>query len=89
MPPNASAFFKLIMNLAAFNLIPTQTFYEIYLPSPLTDGPINDNFNSLGFGSRYFLDNLGSIVIGLASLPILFTMVHILKYLKNFNKRIQ
>lgn len=89
MPPNASAFFKLIMNLAAFNLIATQTFYEIYLPSPLTDGPINDNFNSLGFGSRYFLDNLGSIVIGLASLPILFTMVHILKYLKNFNKRIQ
>ncbi len=87
MPPNAGGFFKLIMNLAAFNILPTQTFYDTYLPPPPTDGPLNDNFNSLGLGSMYFLKNLGSMIIGLVSLPVLFTIVIVLKYLKNCNKK--
>jgi hypothetical protein len=76
------------MNLAAFNLIPTSTFYDTYLPAPPTDGPMNDNFDALGLGSMYFLKNLGSMILGLLSLPVLVVLLYCLKYLKNRSKRI-
>jgi hypothetical protein len=77
------------MNLAAFDLMPTQTFYDTYLPSPPTDGPMNDNFNALGFGSMYFLNNLGSMIVGLLSLPILMAVLFVIKFFKSRNKRIE
>jgi hypothetical protein len=77
------------MNLAAFSIIPTQTFYNTYLPGPPTDGPINDNFNALGLCSMLFLDNMGSMVVGLLSLPILVSVLFVFKILKKCNKRIK
>ena len=49
---------------------------------------MNDNFDALGFGSMYFLNNLGSMIIGLLSLPVLVALLYGLKYLKNRSKRI-
>jgi hypothetical protein len=88
MPPNAASFFGFVMDLAAFNLIPVQAFYDIYLPPPPTDGPMNENFDKIGFGSMYFLNNLGPMILGILSLPVMMAMLYIFKYFKNCSKRI-
>lgn len=88
MPPNAASFFGFVMDLAAFNLIPVQAFYDIYLPPPTTDGPMNENFDKIGFGSMYFLNNLGPMILGILSLPVMMAMLYIFKYFRNFSKRI-
>jgi len=50
---------------------------------------MNENFDKIGFGSMYFLNNLGSMIVGILSLPVMMAMLYILKYLKNFSKRIE
>lgn len=86
LPPNAAIFFGFLANLTAFDLIPTQVFYDIYFPPPVTDGPLNDNFNALGFSSMYFLYNLGSMILGLLSLPLIMAFSLILRLFKRKNK---
>jgi hypothetical protein len=66
------------MNIASFNILPTDVFYAKYLPVPNSDGPINTNFNAIGYGSMYFLNNLGSLVVILAIIPLHFLVLLVL-----------
>lgn len=78
LPPNAGTFYGFLMNIASFNILPTDLFYARYLPVPDSDGPINSNFYAIGYGSRYFLVNLGSVVVFLALIPLLFVILLVL-----------
>ena len=78
LPPNANYFFGFVMTIASFDILPTDSFYNDYFD--MTESlPISDHFESLGFNSQYFLYNLGSLMIGLLSLPVLAIMVLLMK----------
>jgi hypothetical protein len=49
MPANAQLFYGFIMEVASFDVLPMQDFYDKYLPTPSWDGPLNDRFDALGF----------------------------------------
>ena len=51
------------MEIAAFDLIPTELLYERLLGWADTQDSINTNFEDEGFGSSLFLFNIGSILI--------------------------
>ena len=89
MPANAQMFFGFIMQLASFNILPMQDFYERYLPPPSWDEPLNDRFDVLGFQSTFFLNNMGSMVIGLAMIPLLSCTLLILQPISKFSRRIR
>jgi hypothetical protein len=55
MPANCQLFYGFIMQLASFDIFPTEDFYDKYLPAPSWDKPLNERFNGLGFQSTFFL----------------------------------
>ena len=63
-----------------------QDYYNKYFPIPEWDGPLNDRYNLLGFGSIFFLNNMGTMIIGLAMIPILAMVLLILKPLTKVSR---
>ena len=88
MPANAQIFFGFIMELASFNILPMQNFYEKYLPTPDWDKPLDYKFEILGFQSSFFLNNLGSMVVGIAMIPLLCCVLLILQAFSRFSSKI-
>lgn len=75
LPANAAIFFKFVMEIAAFDLIPTDILYEWAFGWDDTTDSINTNFEDEGFGSTLFLFNIGSILL-LCILWIPFLLLH-------------
>jgi hypothetical protein len=63
MPANAQSFFNQILKIASFDIVDLAPKLEIMLRLKTTE-PLNPNFEALGFGSLYFLNNMNSMLIG-------------------------
>lgn len=87
LPPNAGVFFGFIMQIASFDILPTDGFYDDYFNMTYTEA-INYNFDSVGLGSKWFLYNIGSMILVLLSMPALFLVILIMKPLRRFSGRI-
>ena len=76
------------MNIASFDLLPTDMFYDRYTNlKDYDDGPLNLNFESLGYSSVYFLYNMGTLILTFLAVPILIVVSLCLKAIsKNFKK---
>ena len=60
MPANAKDFFKTIFQIAAFDFVDLTDFYSNLFNIEPTEA-IDDNFDEIGFSSRYFLVNMGTL----------------------------
>ena len=58
-----------LLQIVAFDVVPTDDFYDKYLelPAPVA---MTESFQSLGYESKYFLRNAGSISLYFAVYPI-------------------
>ena len=63
MPANAQMFFSQINKIASFDIIDIDPFINKVLNLNETE-PVNANFEAIGFQSIYFLNNMGSLIIG-------------------------
>ena len=63
MPANVQIFFNQINKVASFDLINIDPLINKVLNLNETE-PINANFEALGFQSMFFLNNMGSLIIG-------------------------
>ena len=63
IPAAVATFFKFVMEIAAFDLIPTELLFEKAFGWVDTSDSVNVNFEAEGFGSHLFLFNIGSILI--------------------------
>ena len=79
MPANAQLFYGFLMEISSFDILPMQDFYDKYFPSPDWDEPLNDRFNILGFQSIFFLNNMGTMIIGVTLIPVLAIVLIVLK----------
>lgn len=85
-----ACFFGFVMNLASFNLLPTDNFYNAYFDMQQNDPrALNKNFNDLGYSSIYFLQNMGTLMIGFISILCLFAVVLILKVFDRFTNKLR
>ena len=83
-------FFGFLMNIASFDLLPTDLFYNAYFNlSDLNTVPINSNFESLGYESLYFLRNMGTLMLTFIAIPVFVVVQLLLKYLLKSNKRVR
>ena len=62
MPANAQAFFNQIFKIAAFDIIEIEPYMNKMLQLNSTHA-FNRNFESLGFQSMFFMNNLGPLLI--------------------------
>jgi len=65
MPANAQAFFNQLNKIASFDLIDIEPFI-VWALNVNDTGPFNTHFDECGFGSLYFINNMGSMLIGFA-----------------------
>lgn len=88
LPANAAIFFGFLTNLASFNVLPTDQFYNFLFPAlqMLDPGPVNDNFDALGYGSTFFLYNFGSLILTILLIPGLVAITAIFKLIGYFSK---
>ena len=66
IPANAGIFYSIIMELAAFDLIDIGPMVTEILKLEHTD-PVNEKFESLGYESLYFFNNVGSFTLFIAA----------------------
>ena len=70
IPGNAATFYGFLMQIASLDIIPTDFIYnDIFGWTP--SEPINENFDSDGYGSTMFIYNIGSLMIWVTIYPIL------------------
>lgn len=69
MPANAAYFFSFIMLIASFDIFPVEEYYDDWFGMEPVD-PLDQNFDSLGFESMYFMHNLGSFMIAVVLFPV-------------------
>jgi hypothetical protein len=79
LPGNAGIFFNFMMQIASFDIIPTDLFYDDVLGWTPTD-PIHQNFADVGFSSTLFIYNIGSMILTISTFPILVLVYLILKF---------
>lgn len=79
MPANTGTFFGVLMQIAAFDIFEINGYLDEYLNMKPSD-PVNEKFETIGLESIYFMNNLGTFTLVLASKLILI-LVWILLYL--------
>ena len=89
IPANAGMFFGFIMNLASFNLLPTDEFYHSYMVMSKDPGALNSNFEDQGYGSVYLLQNLGTLLVAILTIPIFVGLYYLMKPFTRCSTRIQ
>ena len=57
------------MRLAAFDILPLDDPINFMLSLEPTD-PINEKFEGVGFESKYFLNNMGSLMLVIMMYPL-------------------
>ena len=91
LPDNAANFFAYVMQIAAFDVVPTDTIfgYIFSIPDDGLPDALNSNFDAVGFSTIYFFNNMGSLIFGLMSSPILAVVAKILFMFKQYPKFIR
>ncbi len=86
LPANAGMVYGFTMNLASFNLLPTDQFYNAYFDISKDDqGALNNNFNDQGYSSTYFLQNMGTLMIVILTTPLLVALHYFLSPFARFS----
>lgn len=75
-PANTQMFFGYLMQIAAFDMLPVDYLYDLYIED--TPDPLNNNFEAEGYETTYIIYNLGSLIIAVVSWPILTILYCIL-----------
>ena len=78
MPANTGIFFDQLMAIAAFDFFETSEFLT-ELSDLLPKLPINEKFDTLGFETVYFINNLGSFSVVLA-LKVFLVLLYFATY---------
>lgn len=74
LPINASKFFGAIAQIATFEIYDLNDHINDILDVPDTE-PVSDNFEELGFESKYMLNNMGTMLIFYLIYPV-FMLAH-------------
>ncbi len=71
LPANAGIFYKSLMDIASFDLLPTDKFYEKYFEFDDDFELVDPKFETVGYESQYFMINTGTLLVSLLSISVL------------------
>ena len=90
-PATLTVFFGGLMNLVNFQLLDTSDFYnKLFHLDPDSDknSPLNNQFELMGYGSLYIVQNFGMLLITLFTPIIAWISASILVFIFGTQKRI-
>ena len=80
VPGYARIITKAILSLSQYNIIPTDPVYALYLSfDEMNDGPLNENFNQLGYASMNSLRTLGATYMYLEIILLVYLAFIVIK----------
>jgi hypothetical protein len=85
MPPNSIYLFGQLIDVATFDILPTDDWFPIIFNLPET-GAIDESFEEVDFGSTLLLLNLGTLFIVGVSIVLSFIFYYIAKATENMCK---
>ena len=76
MPANTGMFFNQLTRIAAYDFLEISEYLDNWL-SLVPTNPVNEKYDTIGLGSLYFLNNLGTftIILAFTCLTMLLWMV--------------
>lgn len=88
LPPNAQAFFLLIIDISSFDVIPVDSINQAIFDFDDYPGlPFTDNFNDAGYSSTNLIMNLDSLFYMLLLVCFKVILAHTLNMFDCKNKR--
>lgn len=80
LPANAALFYGFIMQIASFDILPTDLFWNWCFPdiNPEGNNSPNQNFATVGYFSYYLVYNFGSMMITYVAFPFLAIIIAIM-----------
>ena len=78
--------FGILMQIAAFDAIPTDMIYDDYVFGPQDGDPINEDFESVGFESIWIVPNLGSLGFYILLIPFAYLLYYMTWFCKRISK---
>ena len=82
IPANAQVFFAGLLGFVTFDIIELGPYIRSWL-GLVDDALINDNFESLGYESNYFIINMGTLVLAMAYFTLMLTFYATTIWVKN------
>ena len=86
MPYNISQVFKVIMHIAAFDILPTDYLFGLIYKVEHTD-PLSPNFDAMGFESLWLIYNLGTLFLLGMIVPLLMLSLPLFKFLSFYSEK--
>ena len=73
LPANVATFFRPLYEVASFDILPTDQFFEFIFPDfvQADPGALTDKLENIGYGDTFFLLNIGSFLVALLAVPLL------------------
>jgi len=84
-PGNASYFYSFLLSVAAFDLIPTDDFFDTVFSFKFRE-PVTSNFGALGYETTFFIRNLGNPFLFALGYAIALLLILLLKDCKKINQ---
>ena len=72
MPANTGLFFNVLMQIAAFEFLDTDDWYQRLINKETK--PLTENFGIMGFDSMWFINNMGSMGVLTLFIPIIYLL---------------
>ena len=85
LPANAAKFFNSIFQIAAFDFYDLNEIIDSLLDLEVTD-PLTPNFEKIGFESRGFLNNMGTMIFFYVFYPLLILLHKISSKFRNSSR---
>jgi len=76
-PANAELFFRQLMSVVAFEVYDTGDIVNATLSLEEVN-PVNENYNTVGFESVYFINNMGTLFIVFMMYPVMMLLEYLL-----------
>lgn len=78
------AIFEVLMKIAAFELLPTDYIYGDVLGIEIEGKPINSIFEDSGFEHHLLINNLGTLGVAIAIIPVQYLIYYCIAPFKSF-----
>ena len=78
LPANAGIIFNTLMQIAAFDAIPTDDIYGAIADEETFGDPINENFDMIGLETILVMPNLGSIGVIIVAYPLIYLLYYLM-----------
>lgn len=83
MPYNAQMFFKTLVSIASFDLLPVDFLNEFFFHFTETD-PVSESFDEMGYETKSTIKNIGSLFYYLMFYIFLLLILFFIKILQVF-----